>query len=124
MAVVMNGELIYTHTLPCELMADSSVQQSSQGPELLELLFRGELPTGASGHLPWRPSLGVRQVHHCISVGLLAAENRLTAHRRALATSLEVYQLMLVGGRAMEPQHAKEVQAQDELKAFCPSLPE
>ena len=29
----------------------------------------------------------------------------------------EVYQLMLVGGRAMEPQHAKEVKARDELKA-------
>ena len=39
MAVVMNGELIYTHTLPCELMADSLAQQSSHDQELLESLF-------------------------------------------------------------------------------------
>ncbi|CAE7929381.1 RYR1 [Symbiodinium sp. KB8] len=78
MAVVMNGELIYTHTLPCELMA-VNFQPGHQDTFL--------------GAPPWE-------------------------YGRSTTASAWVYQLMLVGGRAMEPQHAKEVQAQDELKAW------
>ncbi|CAE7450627.1 RYR1, partial [Symbiodinium necroappetens] len=77
MAVVMNGELIYTHTLPCELMVN--FQPGHQDTFL--------------GAPPWE-------------------------YGRSTTASAWVYQLMLVGGRAMEPQHAKEVQAQDELKAW------
>ncbi|CAE7451856.1 RYR1 [Symbiodinium natans] len=97
MAVVMNGELIHTHTLQCELMAGGSGSEcllpDSSNLKYIKmkmLLLAGEFPTRTSGHLSWCSTLGVWQV----------------------------YQLMLVGGRAMEPQHAKEVKARDELKAW------
>ncbi|CAE7235044.1 RYR1 [Symbiodinium pilosum] len=76
MAVVMNGELIQTYTLQCELTVN--FQPGHQDTFL--------------GAPPWE-------------------------YGRSTTASAWVYQLMLLGGTAMEPQHAKEVKAQDELKA-------
>ena len=80
MAVVMNGELIHTHTLQCELMAGGSGSEcllpDSSNLKYIKmkmLLLAGEFPTRTSGHLSWCSTLGVWQVHYCLGLGSLAA---------------------------------------------------
>ena len=77
MTVIMNGEIIFTHTLQCELMVN--FQPGHQDTFL--------------GAPPWE-------------------------YGRSTTGSAWVYQLTLVAGTALEVQQARELKAQDELRAW------